>query len=124
VKTFVAGSWRMQENGHHPTLEAQGRVTVLALRAAVTLAAGCGPLATPSLLFLTRDRCVDTGTMRARLDEALERLAPPRKGYTVVDVETRPESEPRGGYGTPTILVDSRDLFGTPEPPVPHPPPT
>ena len=75
------------------------------------------------LVLLTRQGCVNTITMRKNLDAALTALSLP-KGYQFIDADTLAASDPRGGYGTPTILYDNRDLFGLPEPPVPHPPPT
>ena len=95
--------------------------------AAVLMAAS--PLATPqrassrSLVFLTREGCGNTTTMRARLDQALDRLDVP-EDYVVVDVDTLPESDTRRGYGTPTVLYDDRDLFGMPAPTPPIPAPT
>ena len=76
-----------------------------------------------NLVFLTRDGCVNTVTMRANLDEALNALALP-KDYAFIDADTLEASDPRGGYGTPTVLFADRDLFGMDEPPVPHPAPT
>lgn len=73
----------------------------------------------PLLVFLTRDGGVNTTTIRARLDEAL-RAADLSRDYAVIDAGTLPDSDPRGGYGTPTVLYKNRDLFGRPEPPVPH----
>lgn len=75
------------------------------------------------IVLLTRDGCVNTETMRARLDEALARLAWPAD-YGLIDADTLPSSDPRGGYGTPTVLYAGRDLFGMPEPPAPPPSPT
>jgi hypothetical protein len=75
------------------------------------------------LTFLTRDGCAATDTMRGNLDAALKAMRLPTD-YRVIDVDTLPESDPRGGYGTPTVLLKGRDLFGMPTPPVPHPPAT
>jgi len=75
------------------------------------------------LIFLTREGCVNTVTMRANLDEALKALELP-KDYQFIDADTLTTADPRGGYGTPTVLYAGRDLFDMPEPPVPHPPPT
>lgn len=75
------------------------------------------------LVFLTRDGCVNTVTMRANLDEALTGLGLPA-GYQFIDADTLPPSDPRGSYGTPTVLYEGRDLFGMAEPAVPHPAPT
>ena len=74
-------------------------------------------------VFLTRPGCVNTVTMRENFDAALNRLALPLQ-YQFIDADTLAPSDPRGGYGTPTVLYDGRDLFDMPEPPVPHPPPT
>lgn len=73
------------------------------------------------LVFLTRDGCVNTTTMRERLDQALGRLKIATE-YAVVDVETLPEADIRRGYGTPTVLYAGRDLFGMPEPTSPAAP--
>lgn len=75
------------------------------------------------LVFLTREGCINMVTMRANLDDALKALGLSNQ-YQFVDADTLAPSDPRGGYGTPTILYDGRDLFDLPEPPVPHPPPT
>jgi hypothetical protein len=68
-----------------------------------------------SLVFLTRDGCVNTGRMRLRLDEALQRLDVGLE-YRLVDLDTLTADDKRTGYGTPTILYDGRDVFGLPEP--------
>ena len=75
------------------------------------------------LVFLTRDGCVNTVTMRANLDEALRGLGLP-SNYQFIDADTLAPSDPRGGYGTPTVLYENRDLLGMEEPTVPHPAPT
>lgn len=75
------------------------------------------------IVFLTRAGCVNTDTMRASLDQALARLEWPTD-YRLIDADTLPPSDPRGGYGTPTVLYAGRDLFGMPQPPTPHPSPT
>ncbi len=67
------------------------------------------------LVFLTRDGCVNTPLMRGRLDEALKSLAL-SSDYTVIDSDALPKTDPRGGYPTPTVLYQNRDLFGMPEP--------
>ena len=90
------------------------------------LMVGCmarsAPTASP-LVFLTRDGCVNTDLMRANLDKALASLGRP-PAYALIDADTLPSSDPRAGYGTPTVLVNGVDLFGMPEPPTPHPPAT
>ena len=75
------------------------------------------------LIFLTRNGCINTVTMRANLDEALKALSLPND-YQFIDADALATEDPRGGYGTPTVLYAGRDLFDMPEPPVPHPPPT
>lgn len=74
-------------------------------------------------VFLTRQGCVNTVTMRENFDAALKTLALSSE-YQFIDADTLAPTDPRGGYGTPTILFESRDLFDMPEPPVPHPPAT
>jgi hypothetical protein len=96
----------------------------LVLLAVSTVAAGQEqPTPSGPLVFLTRDGCVNTATMRTRLDEALARLGGATT-YAVVDVDTLAESDVLRGYGTPTVLYDNRDLFGMPEPKPPMPSPT
>ena len=75
------------------------------------------------LVFLTRDGCVNTTTMRARLDAALSSLGLPTD-YQFIDAGALPTMDARAGYGTPTVLYRGRDLFGLVEPPVPPPPST
>lgn len=75
------------------------------------------------LVFLTRDGCVNTTTMRTRLDEALTALGW-SKDYQFIDADTLKDTDPRRGYGTPTILYKDVDLFGMPEPPAQDNPPT
>lgn len=75
-----------------------------------------------ALVFLTRDGCVNTTTMRARLDEALDRVGV-AKHYPVIDADTLSDGDARRGYGTPTVLRDNRDVFGLPEPTPPLPAP-
>lgn len=75
------------------------------------------------LVFLTRDGCVNTTTMRARLDAALSSMGLPTD-YQFIDADALPNSDARAGYGTPTVLYRGRDLFGLAEPSVPPPPPT
>ena len=76
-----------------------------------------------NLVFLTRQGCVNTVTMRERFDEALKALGLPHD-YQFIDADTLAASDPRGGYGTPTILHEGRDVFGMPEPTIPPAPPT
>jgi hypothetical protein len=71
------------------------------------------------LSFLTREGCVNTAVMRARLDEALAGLGFP-SAYRLVNLGTLPATDGRTGYPTPTVLYDGRDLFGFPEPTPPY----
>lgn len=73
------------------------------------------PTPAPELTFLTRGACVNTPAMRANLDQAL-RDSGYALAYTVIDTGTLPATDPRCGYGTPTILIEGRDLFGRAEP--------
>ena len=90
------------------------------------LIVGCahpsGPRTT-DFVFLTRDGCPNTTTMRTRFDEALTALNW-AKDYQFVDADTLPTTDPRRGYGTPTVLFKNVDLFGMPEPPARNDAPT
>jgi len=92
------------------------------------IAAGCSAKPAPitpmgNLVFLTRDGCVNTTTMKANLDDALRSSGRP-SAYQVIDLETLPDGDVRRGYPTPTVLVSNRDLFGMAEPQPPFPTPT
>lgn len=65
--------------------------------------------------FLTRPGCSNSPLLHARLLGAIEDLAIDATP-SMVDVSALPASDTRTGYGTPTILVDGKDLFGRPEP--------
>lgn len=97
-------------------------VLVLSMPAAL-VHAKARPESVAPIVFLTREGCVNTTTMRTRLDAALERLGA-AKDYAVIDADTLSESDARRGYGTPKVLFDNRDLFGMPEPAPPLPSPT
>jgi hypothetical protein len=75
------------------------------------------------LVFLTRGGCVNTDTMRERLNDALKSMGSALR-YALVDLDTLAETDPRRGYPTPTLLYENRDVFGLPEPKPPIPEPT
>ena len=71
--------------------------------------------------FLTREGCIQTNIMKARLDEALRGFESPLS-YALLD--TIPSTDIRRGYPTPTVLYGGLDLFGMAEPKPPYPGPT
>ena len=75
---------------------------------------------TKGLVFLTRGRRVNTTVMRRNLDEALKALGL-AAGYEMVDQNTLPETDVRGGYPTATPLYANRPIFlmSVPKPPLP-----
>lgn len=75
------------------------------------------PAAAPRIEFLTRKGCSNTPVMKERVDAVLAKMELP---ITVVPLETLSGSDPRLGYGTPTLLVDGVDVFGAPEPKPPY----
>ena len=75
------------------------------------------------LVFITRDGCVNTPDMFNNLDDALRSLNL-ALDYQVVSLGRLPQSDPRTGYPTPTVLYRGRDVFGMPEPTPPFPEPT
>ncbi|RMH02000.1 MAG: hypothetical protein D6702_10020 [Planctomycetota bacterium] len=82
-----------------------------ALALAACTAADPTPAPPLRIQFLTRQGCANTPVMEERLRAALARLGP---GFEVeyVDVGELPADDPRTGFGTPTLLVHGRDLFG------------
>lgn len=67
------------------------------------------------IVFLTRSGCVNTPVMQKRLLAAIETLDF-KTHLEIIDVGTLPSDDLRTGYGTPTILVEGMDLFGSPVP--------
>ena len=98
------------------------RAVLLILLAVLTGCAEAPPTMKP-IEFLTREGCVQTTTLRSRLDEAATGLAKPLT-YTVVDLDTLLATDPRRAYPTPSILYGGVDLFGMAEPQPPYPEPT
>ena len=88
----------------------------------VALTTGCAAAAPKPIEFLTREGCVQTKVMRARLEDAIEAIGKPMS-YMVVDLDTLTSTDTRKGYPTPTILRGGLDLFGmrAPVPPFPEP---
>src|SRR5262249_17381224 len=76
-----------------------------------------------NLVFLTREGCPDSQQLRSNLDAALVALHV-SPDYQVFNVASLPATDARGAYPTPTVLYQNRDLFGVPEPPLPHQPAT
>ena len=98
------------------------------LLAITILVSACGesyPAMQPQrdLAFLKSQDCPNAAVMRARLDEALERMGRP-PDYVVIDLTTLSETDARRAYPSPTVLYAGRDLFGMPEPRPPYPTPT
>jgi hypothetical protein len=81
------------------------------------------PATVKAIQFLTREGCVQTTTMRGRLDEAIKATGKSIT-YAVVDLDSLPPSDARKAYPTPTVLYGGADLFGMEEPKPPYPEPT
>jgi len=69
-----------------------------------------------SIEFLYFDGCPNTPQLREYLEAALDQS---NGSFTAIDLTKLPETDIRRGYGSPTILVDGRDLFDMPEPNAP-----
>jgi hypothetical protein len=78
---------------------------------------------TMRLEFLTRDGCKNTPLMMSNLESAIER-AGLLVNVEVVHQAKLAEDDARVGYPTPTILIDVKDLFGSPIPVPPFPSPS
>ena len=65
----------------------------------------------PEVVFLTRKGCPGSTTMLKNLVAALASLGM-SDDLVTVDIGELPADDIRTGYGSPTILVDGRDLFG------------
>ena len=73
------------------------------------------------IVFLTREGCAGTPLMRARFEEALRKKGLP-EAFRVIDMDEVDEDDVRTGYGTPTVLIDGKDLMGAPAPKEPSVP--
>ena len=109
-------------------------ITVIGVALCAALVGGCAQRVrstsgiatdptTRQVVFLTRDGCAASATMRANVDAALRTLGV-STAYAVIDLADLSDRDPRSGYPTPTVLYANRDIFDMPEPPVPHPPAT
>lgn len=102
-----------------PLVRYSPRVRIISIAFWCVLAAACArptPQPTPDkLIFLTREGCHYSALMRARLDAALRTLGR-QSDYAVINADDLPTRDPWRSYGTPSILLDRRDLFGLPEP--------
>ena len=69
----------------------------------------------PTLTVLYFDGCPNTPGVIDAAKKAASRLG---GGWDVqtVDLEQLPREDLRRGWGSPTVLVDDRDLFGAPPP--------
>ena len=65
--------------------------------------------------FLGTDSCPNSPIMEKNLQEAMavKGLA---ATYEFIDIKKLPESDYRRGYGTPTVLVNGKEIFGAPRP--------
>jgi hypothetical protein len=83
--------------------------------AIVAVMAGCASPrpSTPArdLVLLTREGCVNTTTIRANLDHALQAMGQPTD-YAVINADTLTTTDTRRGYRTPTVLYVGQDIFG------------
>ncbi|MGH1364208.1 MAG: hypothetical protein ACRBF0_11660 [Calditrichia bacterium] len=67
------------------------------------------------ICFLTRSNCSNSQTMYEHLIDAIKELRLPQQ-VEIIDVGELPAHDCRTGYGTPTILLNSTDLFGVSRP--------
>lgn len=73
------------------------------------------------IVFLTRAGCSGTKAMLANFEEALHRNGLSR-AFRVQSLDDVDENDVRTAYGTPTVLIDGRDLMGMTLPTVPGSP--
>ncbi|RMH13641.1 MAG: hypothetical protein D6695_03450 [Planctomycetota bacterium] len=70
------------------------------------------------LTVLYFDGCPNTPPVIAAAQQAAALLGSEWSVHTV-DLEALPEDDLRRGYGSPTVLLESKDLFGAPTPTTP-----
>lgn len=73
------------------------------------------------IVFLTRAGCSGTKAMLANFEEALRKKGLP-EAYRVMSLDDVEENDVRTAYGTPTVLIDGKDLMGMSLPTVPGAP--
>ncbi len=66
------------------------------------------------LVFLTREGCSGSATMKTSLNAALKQLT--GWDYEVVDLDRLAKGDSRKGYSTPTLLLNGTDVYGMPAP--------
>ena len=71
--------------------------------------------------LLMREGCANSNELEEHLRSALGRRG---SDLALVDQDSLQSDDSRRGYGTPTVLVNGRDLFGLGEPKRPFPSPT
>ena len=78
---------------------------------------GSARLATARVEFLTREGCANTPAMWRNLLAALREVGA-AEGVVKIDAGSLPAADTRRGFGTPTVLVEGRELMGlaNPEP--------
>lgn len=69
------------------------------------------PTHAPKVEFLFFEGCPNHVGLRRSLDEAMEGSGGQIR-YEAFDMESLNENDPRLRWGSPTILMDGRDLFG------------
>ncbi len=82
----------------------------------IVLTAGCSESSSdtsPRIELLYFEGCPDTPTVRENLIAALDRMKL-GSSLTQIDLVSLPKTDTLRGYGSPTILVNGRDLFGAP----------
>jgi hypothetical protein len=75
----------------------------------------------PGIVFITREGCAGTPLMRRNLEEALRKRGG-SEAYRTLDAASLDPKDPLTALGTPTVLVDGKDLLGAPMPTAPAPP--
>ncbi|RMH24358.1 MAG: hypothetical protein D6692_13265 [Planctomycetota bacterium] len=67
------------------------------------------------LTVLYFDGCPNTPPMIESVNQAAAQLGPEWRVVTI-DLEDLPANDLRRGYGSPTVILENRDLFGDPVP--------
>jgi hypothetical protein len=67
------------------------------------------------LEFVASPVCVYAPTLMVNLNDAL-RILDWRDDYRFIDTDALPETDPRRGYPSPTLLWNGTEIFGAPEP--------
>lgn len=100
---------------HAPPVDSDWYVEVRNAMQAMTPSSVAGTERAPRIQLLGIPDCPNTAAIRKNLETALRSMSRETK-FEYLNLEVLADSDPRRGWGAPTILINGRDLMGLPPP--------